>query len=101
MIPMERREFITLLGGAAATWPLAARAQQATQMRRIGVLIDIAADDPETANSVAAFSQGLQELGWAIGRNVQLDYRYGAGDDERLRKFAMELLALAPDVMLA
>ena len=98
---MKRREFITLLGGAAAAWPLAARAQQAERMRRIGVLMALAADDPEGQARLAAFVQGLQQLGWTDGRNVQIDYRWGAGDAERIRRYAAELAALAPDVILA
>ena len=76
---MQRREFITLLGGAAAAWPLAARAQQPEQMRRIGVLMNRAADDPEGKARIAAFQQGLQQLGWTDGRNVRIDIRWGAG----------------------
>ena len=76
---MRRREFITLLGGAAAAWPLAARAQQAERMRRIGVLMNAAADDPESQARIAAFLQGLQELGWTDGRNVRIDYSLGRG----------------------
>ena len=84
---IRRREFITLLGGAAAAWPLAARAQQPERMRRIGVITSVAADDPETYARMAAFHQGLQEAGWIIGSNVQLEYRWGgAGDAERIRK---------------
>ena len=98
---MKRRDFITLLGGAAATWPLAARAQQAERMRRIGVLSSLAADDPEAAARNAAFLQTLQELGWTDGRNVRIDYRWSAGNAERIRKHAGELLALAPNVVLA
>jgi ABC-type uncharacterized transport system substrate-binding protein len=98
---MRRREFITLLGGAAVSWPLAARAQQRDGMRRVGVLSSLAADDPETQARHAAFLQGLQEWGWATGRNVQIDYRWGAGDPDRFRKYAVELVALAPDVILA
>jgi ABC-type uncharacterized transport system substrate-binding protein len=94
-----RREFITLLGGAAV-WPLAARAQQPERMRRIGVLMNLAAGDAEGEARIAAFVQGLRELGWADGRNVQFDYRWAAGDSDRLRKYAAELVALAPDVML-
>ena len=96
---MRRREFITLLGGAAA-WPLAARAQQPEQMRRIGVLTNLVADDPEAQARVGAFLQGLQELGWAVGRNMRIEYRWGAGDADRTRGYAAELVALAPDVIL-
>ena len=98
---MKRREFITLLGGAAAAWPLAARAQQAERMRRIGVLMPAAADDPEGQARIAAFLQGLQQLGWTDGRNVRIDTRWGAGDADRIRRYAAELVALAPDVILA
>ena len=98
---MRRREFITLLGGAAAAWPLAARAQQGERMRRIGVLMTLAADDPEGQARLTAFVQGLQELGWTDGRNVRIDYRWPAGDAERTRRYATELAALAPDVILA
>jgi putative ABC transport system substrate-binding protein len=95
-----RRELIAALGGAAA-WPLAARAQQSERMRRIGVLMSIAADDPEGQSRLAAFQQGLQQLGWIGGRNVEIDTRWGAGGADRIRKYAAELLALAPDVVLA
>ena len=98
---MRRRAFITLLGGAAATWPLAARAQQPQQMRRIGVLMNVAADDPEAPARVGVLSQGLAELGWTIGRNVRIDYRWYAGNADAARKYAAELLALAPDVVVA
>jgi putative tryptophan/tyrosine transport system substrate-binding protein len=97
---MKRREFITLLGGAAA-WPLGAHAQQAERTRRIGVLMHLAADDPEAQARIGAFLQGLQEWGWAVGRNVRIEYRWAAGDAERIRKYAAELVALAPDVILA
>src|SRR5262245_51580736 len=97
---MRRRAFIWLLGGAAATWPLAARAQQPERMRRIGLLLTGAADDPESLARVGAFLQGLQELGWTDGRNVRLEYRWGSADAERIRKSAAELVALAPDVIL-
>jgi putative ABC transport system substrate-binding protein len=97
---MNRRGFITLLGGAAA-WPLAARAQQPERMRRIGVLMNLTADDPEAPGRVAAFAQGLGELGWTIGRNVRIDYRWGANDPDRGRRYADELIALAPDTILA
>ena len=98
---LQRREFITLLGGTAAAWPLAARAQQAERVRRIGVLMNLASDDAEGQARLAAFHQGLQQLGWTVGRNVQIDYRWGAGNADRIRKFAAELVALAPDVILS
>jgi putative tryptophan/tyrosine transport system substrate-binding protein len=98
---MKRREFITLLGGAAAAWPLAAGAQQPQRMRRIGVLLPIATDDPQSPVRIAAFLQNLQQLGWADGRNIRFEYRWGAGDAERIRRYAAELVALAPDVILA
>jgi putative tryptophan/tyrosine transport system substrate-binding protein len=98
---MKRREFITLLGGTAAAWPLAARAQQGEQMRRIGVLMNLGSDDAEGQARNAAFLQGLQELGWTVGRNVRIEYRWGAGDAELFRRYASELVALAPDVILA
>jgi hypothetical protein len=95
MLDLRRRHFITLLGGAAA-WPLAARAQQATgKMRRIGVLMNLAADDPESMAVIGAFLHGLHQLGWVDGRNVVIHYRWGAGDHERIRKSAQELVALA------
>jgi putative tryptophan/tyrosine transport system substrate-binding protein len=97
---MKRREFITLLGGAAA-WPLAARAQQPERMRRIGVLVNLAADDALGQARQTAFVQALEELGWADGRNVRIDIRWGAGDADRYRKYAAELVAFAPDVILA
>src|SRR5215467_11891970 len=98
---MRRREFITLLGGAAAAWPLAARAQQPERMRRIGVLMPLAEDDPEGQSRLRAFVQGLQQSGWTDGRNLRIDIRWGAGDNERIRRYAAELAALAPDVILA
>jgi putative tryptophan/tyrosine transport system substrate-binding protein len=101
MSDMKRREFITLLGGAAAAWPLAAHAQQPERMRRIGVLMNTAADDPEGKARVAAFLQGLQQLGWTDGRNVRIDIRWGGGDTGRIRRYAAELVSLAPDVTLA
>jgi putative ABC transport system substrate-binding protein len=96
---IRRRQFITLLGGAAA-WPMAARAQQPT-MRRIGVLMNLAADDPEGQARLAAFLQGLQEAGWSDGRNARIDIRWGAGEAEQMRKQVAEMVALAPDVILA
>jgi putative tryptophan/tyrosine transport system substrate-binding protein len=98
---MRRREFIMLLGGAAAAWPLAARAQQAERMRRIAVLMNLAADDAEGQARLATFRQGLQQLGWIEGRNAHLDVRWGAGDAERFRRYAAELVALVPDLILA
>jgi putative ABC transport system substrate-binding protein len=97
----RRREFITLVGGAAAAWPLAARAQQGEPMRRVGALMSTAADDPEGQARIAAFQQGLQQFGWTIGRNVRIDSRWPAGDSERIRRYAAELVALSPDVILA
>jgi putative ABC transport system substrate-binding protein len=98
---MRRREFIRIIAGPALAWPLAAHAQQGERVRRIGVLIARAATDPEAAEGVGAFVQGLAESGWTIGRNVRIEYRYGAGDPEMFRKYATELVALAPDVILA
>src|SRR5262249_39817261 len=97
---IERRQFITLLSGAAAAWPLAARAQQPERIPLIGVLISIAADDPEGQARIAAFRQGLQELGWTEGHNVRIDTR-NATDADQFRTHAAELVALAPDVILA
>jgi ABC-type uncharacterized transport system substrate-binding protein len=98
---MRRREFIALLGGAAVAWPLAARAQQPERMRRIGVLMNLAADDPEGQARLTAFLQRLQQLGWTDGRNLRIDYRWGTGDADRYGRYAAELVALAPDVILA
>jgi putative ABC transport system substrate-binding protein len=98
---MRRRDLITLLGGAAAAWPLAARAQQQERMRRIGVLAGGAdATDADTQERNAAFVKSLQELGWVVGRNVQIDFRYGLGNAANIRKYAAELVAHAPDVIL-
>ena len=97
---MRRREFITLLGGAAMAWPLAARAQQPSQMRQIGMLTGFTSDDPGGQVRLTAFAQGLQQLGWTVGRNVRIETRWGAGDAERYRRYAEELVALAPDVIL-
>ena len=94
---MKRREFITLLGGAAAAGPISARAQQTDRVRRIGVLFSLAATNPESQTRKTAFEQGLQELGWTDGRNVRIEYRWGAGDAANVRKYAAELIALAPD----
>jgi putative ABC transport system substrate-binding protein len=96
-----RRDFIGLLGGAAAAWPLAARAQQPGGMRRIGVLMPSAADDPEYQARITAFLRELAQLGWIDGRNVRINTRWGVADADRIRKYAAELVALAPDVILA
>ena len=98
---MRRREFTSLLGGMAVGWPLAARAQQAERMRRIGVISAGRSDDPGLGARNAAFVQGLAQLGWTDGRNVRIDYRSGEGNADDLRKYAAELVALAPDVILA
>ena len=97
---MRRREFISLLGGAAAAWPLAARAQQREGVRRIGVLIGVA-DDAETKGWVATFRKRLDELGWRAGDNLQIEERWTAGDPDRNRRFAGELLAVKPDAIFA
>jgi putative ABC transport system substrate-binding protein len=97
---VKRREFIRLLGGAAAAWPLGARAQQRERMRRIGVLDSLTADDAWAQTRYGAFLQGLQQAGWTIGRNVQIETRWAAGDADRLRTYAAELVALVPDVIL-
>src|SRR3974390_421820 len=95
---MRRRDFITLVGGSAVAWPLALRAQQSGQMRRIGVLVPFAKDNPDGQARITAFLQGLQTLGWTEGRNLQIEYRWGSGD---LQKAAAELVALSPDVIFA
>ena len=99
---MRRRDFVAGLAGAAA-WPVAARAQQQLgRMRRVGVFSNLTADDPDAQTRNAAFLQGLQELGWIVGRNVRIDYRWGAvGDADQIRKYATELVSLTPDVILA
>ena len=100
-VTIGRRELLAALGGAVVAWPLAARAQQPDRMRRIGVFMNLASDDAEGQARNAAFLQGLQEAGWAVGRNVRIEYRWGAGDAELFRRYAAELVALAPDVILA
>jgi putative tryptophan/tyrosine transport system substrate-binding protein len=97
---VKRREFITVLGGAAV-WPLTSYAQQSERVRRIGVLIPLAADDPQSQRRLTAFVQGLQELGWTDGRNIRIETRWTAGDTDRMRRHAAELVSLAPDVILA
>jgi putative ABC transport system substrate-binding protein len=101
MPDVRRRAFITLLGGAAVAWPLVARAQEPERMRRIGVLMAINADDAEAQARIAAFVRGLQQLGWTVGKNVRIDYRLAGIDADTLRRYAAELVALAPDVILA
>jgi putative ABC transport system substrate-binding protein len=98
---MKRRQFITLLVGTAATWPLAAHAQQTDRMRRIGVIFGGAEGDPDAVARFTAFLQVLQQLGWTEGRNIRIEYRWGAGNVDNLRKYAAELVALAPDLILA
>jgi len=97
---VRRRDFITLLGGAAA-WPLAASAQQAGRMRRVGVLTAFAENDPDAQAYMTAFRQALEKLGWAAGRNLRIDYRWGSAEPERIRTYAIELVGLKPDVILA
>jgi ABC-type uncharacterized transport system substrate-binding protein len=97
---MKRREFITLLGGTVIAWPLAARAEQRERLRRIGVLMNITADDPEAQTRMTAFVQELGQLGWIADRNVKIDSRWSAADNERVRRHAAELVALAPDVIV-
>jgi putative ABC transport system substrate-binding protein len=101
MFDIRRREFVTLLGGAAATWPLALRAQQPERMRRVGALMNTAVNSADGQARFAAFVDGLQQLGWTDGRNARLDVRWAAGDPERIRRYATELVALVPDVILA
>jgi putative ABC transport system substrate-binding protein len=100
MSDMNRREFITLLGGAAAAWPLAARAQSGERMRRVGVLTNLTQTDPEGRARDEAFVQGLQQLGWTEARNLRIDRRWTEGDPERGRRYVAELVGLAPDVIL-
>jgi putative ABC transport system substrate-binding protein len=97
---MKRREFIALLGGAAATWPLAVEAEPVQRTRRIAVLHNRAADDAEGQLRLTAFVQGLQQLGWTVGRNLRIDYRWSAGDAERIRNGVADVVVLAPDVIL-
>jgi putative ABC transport system substrate-binding protein len=100
---LKRREFITLLGGAAVPelWPRGVGAQQRDRVRRVGVLMGLAADDPESQARLAAFAQGLQQSGWTLGQNLRIDYRWGAGNADNMRRYSAELVALAPDVILA
>jgi len=98
---LRRREFIALLGSAVAPWTPSALAQQREQMRRVGVLMNLAADDPESSARLSAFVQRLQQLGWTDGRNIQVEIRWGEGNPDLFRRYAMELVAHAPDVILA
>jgi putative tryptophan/tyrosine transport system substrate-binding protein len=98
---VNRRSFITMFGGSAAAWPLAVRAQQTAAMRRVVVFMSTGEDDPQDATRLAAFERGLQELGWAIGRNLSIDYHWAAGDPDSLRKYATEMRVLAPDAIVA
>jgi putative ABC transport system substrate-binding protein len=100
MLGIRRRDIITLLGSAAA-WPIAARAQQRQRTPRIGVLMNLAADDPSSLARVSALVLGLQALGWTVGRNVQIEYRWSAGDPDHVRQNAVDMVALAPDVIVA
>ena len=100
-ISIQRREFIVALAGAAATWPLAARAQQGDRMRRVGVLSGFPADDPEMVARMATFRQAMQEQGWSEGRNLQIDYRSAGADAARIKFYAAELVGAPPDVILA
>ena len=97
---MRRREFITLLGGAAAAWPLSAHAQQPTGIRRVGVLLNLSENDVEAQRLVKAFREALAQLGWADGRNVRIDYRWAGGDVGRIRTFAKELVELSPEILV-
>jgi putative ABC transport system substrate-binding protein len=101
VLAVKRREFITLLGGAGAAWPLTVRAQQSERVRRIGVLMLYPENDPEGQRRATAFREGLQKLGWVVGRNVQIDFQWGLGDADWLRSAAAQLLRLVPDVILA
>jgi putative ABC transport system substrate-binding protein len=97
---MRRRDFLSVIGGAAVAWPLAARAQQPGRMRRIGVLAGIAERDPEWQDRIKAFLLRLQQLGWQSGRNIEIDYRYAVGDSEKIRAATKEIVAIAPDVIM-
>src|SRR5437773_5862258 len=97
---MRRRDFITLLGGAAVAWPLAARAQQAPRLRRIGVLMNLAESDPEAQGWLAAFQQRFRELGWIEGRNFQIAYRWTVGGADRAQPLAAEIVGMRPDLIL-
>src|SRR5262245_61198282 len=97
---IRRRQFITLVGGAAVAWPLTAQAQQLTRIRRLGVLLNLSENDVEAQRLIKAFGEGLAQLGWADGRNLRIDYRWAGGDVGRIRIFAKELVELSPDIMV-
>src|SRR5437899_1347885 len=98
---LKRREFILLVSGAAAAWPLAARAQQGERMRRIGVLNSLAESDPEAKARIVAFEESLRKLGWTDGRNLRIEHRWAAGDRDRLRAYAAEIVDMKPEVIFA
>jgi hypothetical protein len=98
MFDLRRREFITLVAGAAVAWPLGARAQQPERVRRVGVLMGVAENDAESKARIAAFRQGLADLGWTEDRNLRIEYRWAGGDMDRIRAYASELVGLAPDL---
>src|ERR1700732_944222 len=98
---MRRREFIGLLGGTAIAWPLTSKAQRRQGIRTLGVLLSVAENDPETVARLAAFRQGLHALGWKDGENVHVEYRFGAGRSDLIRQYVEELVAMAPDVIVA
>ena len=98
---MKRREFITLVGGAAAAWPLAARAQPTERVRRIGMLVAYSKDDPEDQRRRVVFQESLQHLGWTVGRNIHIEYRWYGGEPERARVMAKELVEIGPDMIVA
>jgi putative ABC transport system substrate-binding protein len=100
MLYVGRRHFIALLAGTAATWPLRTHAQQQEQVRRVGLLLGIAENDPEAHSRVKAFQQGLRDLGWVEGRNIQIDYRFAASDPNRIKNYIAELLNATPDVIV-
>jgi putative tryptophan/tyrosine transport system substrate-binding protein len=100
MLQVTRRQLVRLLGGAAAAWPLAAKAQSSDRMRRIGMLVGFAESDPESPARLVAFRQGLERLGWKEGRTVHIEYRWGAGDPTRMRAHAKELMGTSPDVLV-
>jgi len=98
---MRRRDFVKVIAGCAAAWPLVVRAQEVERVRRVGILMNVTAEEPEAQSYIAAFQQGMQELGWSVGRNLRFDLRWGGGDADRTRRYAAELAALSPDVMVA